>query len=87
MLEMADFAHTNRETIDHVLLDRLRSDALQIRRRALRILVQWVIDAGTETVQINAFQLVSMYTGMTARMVELVQQNAAAVLPEFVTAM
>jgi hypothetical protein len=35
----------------------------------------------------RAFRAASMYTGMAARMTQLLQDHAAAALPEFVAAM
>ena len=87
MLELAEYADRNCETIDQVLLQRLRSDALQIRKCALGVLVRCALKTGSESVRISAFQVASMYTGMTARMVQLIEQNAAAALPDFVAAM
>jgi hypothetical protein len=36
---------------------------------------------------VNAFRAASMYTGMAARMTQLLQENAAIVVPDFVAAM
>jgi hypothetical protein len=87
MLEMAEFAERNCETIDPLLVQRLRSDALQIRKRALGVLLQCAMQVANETVCINAFQVASMYNGMASRMVALLQQTGGAALPEFVAAM
>lgn len=87
MLEMVEFAERNCDAIDPVLLERLRGDALQVRMSALLTLVQSVAVASKGTVRVNAFRAVSMYTGMTARMVQLLDQNAAVAMPEFVAAM
>ena len=38
-------------------------------------------------VRMRAFRAASMYTGMAARMTEMLQSAAAPVLPEFVAAM
>lgn len=38
-------------------------------------------------VRMRAFQAASMYTGVAARMTEMLQSAAAPVLPEFVAAM
>jgi len=40
-----------------------------------------------EGVRVNAFRAASMYTDMAARMTQLLQQNAAAIVPDFVAAM
>lgn len=87
MMEMADFAERNCKAIDQELLQRLRSDAMQVRKCALAVLVQWATKTGSDTVRIKAFQAASMYTGMTARMVQMIERSAGEVLPEFVAAM
>lgn len=87
MLEMADYAARNCESADRDLLATLRSDALQIRVCVLTALVQYACTQASEGVRINAFRAASMYTGMAARMTQLLQQNAALMVPNFVAAM
>jgi hypothetical protein len=87
MLEMADFAAKSADTVDHVLLETLRSDAMQIRLYALLALVQYAFSQANEGVRVNAFRAASMYTGMAARMTQLLQVQAAMALPDFVAAM
>jgi hypothetical protein len=87
MLEMADFASRNCENVDRVLLETLRSDAMQIRVCVLMALAQYAFSQAGEGVRINAYRTASMYTGMAARMTRLLQENAAIVLPDFVAAM
>jgi hypothetical protein len=36
---------------------------------------------------VNAFRAASIYTGMAARMTQLLQDNAAVMVPDFVAAM
>jgi len=87
MLEMADYAAKNSETVDRVLLETLRSDAMQIRLCVLMALGQYAFSQASEGVRVNAFRAASMYTGMAARMTQLLQENAAIVVPDFVAAM
>jgi hypothetical protein len=87
MLEMADFAARNSETVDRVLLETLRSDAMQIRVCVLMALAQYAFSQASEGVRVNAFRAASMYTGMAARMTQLLQENAAMLVPDFVAAM
>jgi hypothetical protein len=87
MLEMADFAARNSDTVDRVLLATLRSDAMQIRLCVLMALAQYGFSQASEGVRINAFRAASMYTDMAARMTELLQEHAAVVVPDFVAAM
>jgi hypothetical protein len=87
MLEMADFAARNNADIDRVVLETLRSDAMQIRVCVLMGLAQYAFSQASEGVRVNAFRAATMYTGMAARMTELLQNHAAGVLPDFVAAM
>jgi hypothetical protein len=87
MLEMADYALRNCETVDRELVETLRSDAMQIRVCVLMALAQYAFSQASEGVRVNAFRAASMYTGMAARMTQLLQENAAIVVPDFVAAM
>ena len=90
MLEMVDYAARNSDpscAIDRILLETLRSDAMQIRIGALRVLVHCAFSQASESVRSNAFQVASMYTGMAARMAQLLEVCAPNMLPGFVAAM
>ena len=91
MLEMADYASRNQypgaAQIDPMVLETLRSDAMQIRLCVLMALGQYALSQATEGVKVNAFRAANMYTGMAARMTALLQDHAAVVLPDFVAAM
>jgi len=87
MLEMADYATRHCENVDRVLIETLRSDAMQIRVCVLMALAQYAFSQASEGVRVNAFRAASMYTGMAARMTQLLQQSAAVLVPDFVAAM
>jgi hypothetical protein len=87
MLAMADFAARNSDSVDRLLLETLRSDAMQIRVCVLMALAQYGFSKASEGVRINAFRAATMYTGMAARMTQLLQENAAGIVPDFVAAM
>jgi hypothetical protein len=87
MLEMADYAARNSDTVDCVLLATLRSDAMQIRVYVLMALAQYAFSQAGEGVRVNAFRAALMYTGMAARMTQLLQDHAALIVPDFVAAM
>jgi hypothetical protein len=87
MLEMADYATRNCENVDRVLVETLRSDAMQIRVCVLMALAQYAFSHASEGVRVNAFRAASMYTGMAARMTQLLQESAAGLVPDFVAAM
>src|ERR1700687_2737785 len=87
MLAMADFATRHCENVDRVLVETLRSDAMQIRVCVLMALAQYAFSHASEGVRVNAFRAASMYTGMAARMTQLLQESAAVLVPDFVAAM
>ena len=87
MLEMADYATRNSDNVDRLLLETLRSDAMQIRFCVLIALAQYTFSQASEGVRVNAFRAASMYTGMAARTTQLLQENAAVMVPDFVAAM
>jgi hypothetical protein len=87
MLEMADYAARNSEGVDRLLLETLRSDAMQIRLCVLMALAQYAFSEASEGVRVNAFRAASMYIAMAARMTQLLQDHAAIVVPDFVAAM
>lgn len=87
MLEMADYAARNSDSADRLLLETLRSDAMQIRVCVLMALGQYAFSQASEGVRVNAFRAASMYADMAARMTQLLQANAAAIVPDFVAAM
>ena len=87
MLQMANFAARNCDSVDHMLLETLRSDVMQIRLCVLSALFKYAFSQASEGVRVNAFRAASMYTSMAARMTQLMQEHAAMALPDFVAAM
>jgi hypothetical protein len=87
MLEMADYAARNSDTIDPELVAGLRTDALQIRVSVLEALARYAFCEVNEGICGNALRAASMYTMMTTRMTQLLQVNAAGMVPQFVAAM
>lgn len=87
MQEMASFAALNSDTVDPVLIQTLRSDAAQIRLCVLTTVAQCAFNQASDSVRLNAFRAASMYTGMAARMTQLLQDSASMALPDFVAAM
>ena len=87
MLEMADFATRNSENVDRVLIETLRSDAMQIRVCVLMALAQYGFSKASEGVRVNAFRAATIYTAMAARMTQLLQEHAPVIIPDFVAAM
>ena len=87
MLEMADYAAKHCEGVDRLLIETLHSDAMQIRVCVLMALSQYAFTQAGEGVRVNAYRAAAMYTGMAARMTQLLQSYAAAMVPDFVAAM
>lgn len=87
MLQMADYAGRHAENVDPELLRTLRSDAVQLRMCALMTIAQCVMSEASDGVRYNAFRAASMYTGMAARMTQLLENSASNALPSFVAAM
>ena len=87
MLEMADYAAKHCEGVDRLLIETLHSDAMQIRVCVMTALAQYAFTQASEGVRVNAFLAASMYTGMAARMTQLLQEHAAVLVPDFVAAM
>jgi hypothetical protein len=87
MLEMADYAARNSDTIDRDLLASLRRDAMQIRLSVMEALARYCFCQVNEGICVNALRAASMYTEMTTRMAQLLQANAAGMVPNFVAAM
>jgi hypothetical protein len=87
MQEMADFAAKNCDAVDRLLIETLHSDAMQIRVCVLTALGQYAFRHASEGVRVNAFRAASIYTGMAARMTQLLQEHAAVMVPDFVAAM
>ena len=87
MLEMADYAARNSDSVDRLLLETLRSDAMQIRVCVLMALAQYGFSKAGEGVRINAFRAATLYAGMAARLTQMLQEHAALLVPDFVAAM
>ena len=87
MLRMADYADRHCEGVDRLTIETLRSDAMQIRLCVLMALAQYGFTQASEGVRVNAFRAAEMYTAMAARMTCLLQNHAAAMVPDFVSAM
>ena len=91
MLEMADYAANHgaagKTAVDPIVLEALRSDAMQIRLCVLMALAQYGLSKATEGVCVNAYRAANHYSSMAARMMALMQDHAAMAVPDFVAAM
>ena len=87
MLEMADYAARNSDTVDRELLATLRSDAMQIRVCVLSALTKYAFSHVNESICVNVSRAASMYTEMAARTAELLQVDGRNMVPNFVPSM
>lgn len=87
MLELADYAARNSETVDRELLGSLRSDAMQIRLSVITALAKYAFSQVNEGICVNAQRAASIYTEMAARMTELMEANSSSTAPQFAGAM
>lgn len=90
ILEMADFAARNAtpdNPVDPMLVESIRTDAMQIRLCVLMAIAQYGISSATAGVKVNAWRAADLYANMAARMTQIMQNHAALRLPDFVAAM
>ena len=87
MLEMADYAACNSDSVDSELLAALRSDAMQIRVCVLAALAKYAFSQVNESITENVSRAASVYTEMAARTAEILQVNGREMVPNFVPAM
>lgn len=87
MLEMADYAARNSDSVDRELLATLRSDAMQIRVSVLSALVKYAFSQVNESICANVSNAATMYTEMAARTAELLQVNVGNMVPNLVPTM
>lgn len=87
MLEMADYAARNSDTVDRELLATLRSDAMQIRVCVLSALTKYAFSQVNEGISVNLSRAANMYTEMAERTTELLQGNVGSMVPNLVPTM
>ena len=87
MLEMADYAARNSDSVDREMLAELRSDAMQIRVSVLTALGKYAFSQVNESICANVSHAASMYTEMSARTAELLRVNGGEMVPNLVGAM
>ena len=87
MLEMADFAARNGDAVDGELLEAIRRDAMSIRVEVLSAFARLAVSAVNEGIWTSVLRAESAYAEMELRMTEILQTNAAQVVPSFVAAM
>ena len=86
-IQLADYASEHGDGVPEELIEGLRSDAFQIRMCVMMALAQYGFSRASEGVRVNAFRAATMYTGMAARMTQMLQDVAPVMVPDFVAAM
>ena len=87
MLEMADYAASNSDSVDREMLATLRSDAMQIRVCILSALAKYAFGQVNESISANVTRAACMYAEMAARTTELLQVNGGNLVPNLVPTM
>jgi hypothetical protein len=87
MLEMADYAARNSDTVDREMLAALRSDAMQIRVSVLSALAKYAFSQVNESISANVAHAATMYSEMTERTAELLRVNGGELVPTFAPTM
>jgi hypothetical protein len=87
MIEMADYAALNSDSVSLEFLADLRGEAMLMRICVLKTLASFALSAGNERIWANALRAESAWAEMEIRIIELLELGAAEIVPEFVAAM
>jgi hypothetical protein len=88
LMELADYASTHGgESIPEMLLEELRSDALQLRLAVLVAIARYGFSRSGVSASVNAHRAACAYSAMLAHMTTLFQEHSALFFPRFLEAM
>jgi hypothetical protein len=88
LMELADYASTHGgEAIPEMLIEELRSDALQLRLAVLVAMVRYGVSRSGVSASVNAHRAACAYSAMLAHMTTLFQEHSALYFPRFLEAM
>jgi hypothetical protein len=88
LMELADYAAEHgSEQIPEMLIEELRSDALQLRLAVLVGLVRYGFSRSGVSASVNAHRAACAYGAMLAHMTTLFQEHSALFFPRFLEAM
>jgi hypothetical protein len=88
LMELADYASTHGgEAIPELLLEELRSDALQLRLAVLVAMARYGFSRSGVSASVNAHRAACAYGAMLAHMTTLFQEHSALFFPRFLEAM
>ena len=86
MMEMADYAALNSDSVDSELLAALRSDAMQVRLSVLKALAKYACNQVNESTCLNVSHAAAMYVEMATRTTQLLQVSGGEMAPTFAAA-
>jgi hypothetical protein len=88
LMELADYASSHSdEAVPEMLIEELRSDALQLRLAVLTALVRYGFSRSGVSASVNAHRAACAYSSMLAHMTTLFQEHSALFFPRFLEAM
>ena len=88
LMELADYASNHGgEAIPELLIEELRSDALQLRIAVITALVRYGFSRSGVSASVNAHRAACAYSAMLAHMTTLFQEHSALFFPRFLEAM
>ena len=83
MLELADYAARNSDTVEPEILRDLRTDAMCIRLYSLKTIAEFALSSAQESICMQALRAESAYAEMELRVAEFLEANAPQVAPSF----
>jgi hypothetical protein len=88
LMELADYAAAHGgEAIPEMLIEELRSDALQLRLAVLVAIVRYGVSRSGVSASVNAHRAACAYGAMLAHITTLFQEHSALYFPRFLEAM
>jgi hypothetical protein len=88
LMELADYASAHGgEVIPELLIEELRSDALQLRIAVITALVRYGVSRSGVSASVNAHRAACAYGMMLAHITTLFQEHSALFFPRFLDAM
>jgi hypothetical protein len=88
LMELVDYASAHGgEAIPELLVEELRSDALQLRMAVLVALLRYGVSRSGVSASVNAHRAACAYGSMLTHMTSLFQEHSALFFPRFLEAM
>jgi len=88
LMELADYAATHGgEAVPELLVEELRSDALQLRIAVIAALIRYGFSRSGVSASVNAHRAACAYGSMLAHITTLFQEHSAIFFPRFLEAM